>query len=167
MYALNPVDSFHISEPKGTYVYDIAPVAAGLAAISSDDSLRLLDLLALSEAPINSIRRVNTDVTCLKAINNTAEGDALLVGTAGRDGRVCLLDPRTGAKIGEVQSGESSRHELCTSKLVRYLYIFHSILRVPTFLIPNSLSSRHLWRRKDHNFSYTGLVVGIQDWNTG
>jgi hypothetical protein len=106
MYTLNVVDSFHISEPADTYIYDIVPVAAGLAAISSDDSLRLFDPLALSRAPLNSIRRVNTDVTCLKAVNSTTEGDALIVCTAGRDGRVCLLDPRTGSKIGEVRTGE-------------------------------------------------------------
>jgi hypothetical protein len=106
MYVLNAVGSFHISEPKDTYVYDIVPIAAGLAAISSDDSLRLLDPLALSGAPLNSIRRVNTDVTCLKAISTSTEGGALIVCTAGRDGMVCLLDPRTGSKIGEVRTGK-------------------------------------------------------------
>jgi hypothetical protein len=106
MYSLNAVDSFHISEPKDTYIYDITRCHAGLAAISSDDSLRLFDPLALSGPPLNSIRRVNTDVTCLKAINSSAEGDALIVCTAGRDGRVCLLDPRTGQRIGEVRVGK-------------------------------------------------------------
>lgn len=106
MYTLNAVDSYRISEPADTYIYDIVPVAAGLAAISSDDSLRLLDPLALSGAPLNSIRRVNTDVTCLKAVNTTTECDALIVCTAGRDGRVCLLDPRSGSKVGEVRTGE-------------------------------------------------------------
>jgi hypothetical protein len=106
MYALNAVDSFHISDPKDTYIYDIVPVAAGLAAISSDDSLRLLDPLALSGTPLNSIWRVNKDVTCLKAINSSTEGDALIVCTAGMDGKVCLLDSRTGAKIGEVRTGK-------------------------------------------------------------
>lgn len=105
MYTLNAVDSFHISDPQDTYVYDIVPVAAGIATISSDDSLRLLDPLALSGAPVNSIRRVNADVTCLKAINTSTEGDALIVCTAGRDGRVLLLDPRTAGKIGEVKAG--------------------------------------------------------------
>jgi hypothetical protein len=113
MYALNAVDAFHISESKDTYVYDIVPLAAGLAAISSDDSLWLLDPLTLSGAPINSIRRVNTEVTCLKAINNTTERGALLVCTAGRDGRVCLLDPRTAAKIGEVRTGELGYFNIC------------------------------------------------------
>jgi len=51
---------------------------------------------------VNVVNGVNKDVTCLKAIG---EGDALLVATAGRDGRVCLVDPRGGGKIGEVRSG--------------------------------------------------------------
>lgn len=105
MYTLNAVDSFQISEPKDTYIYDIVSIAGGLAAISSDDSLRLFDPLALSGAPLNSIRQVNTDVTCLKAINSSTEADASIVCTAGRDGKVCLLDPRSGARIGEVRTG--------------------------------------------------------------
>ena len=105
MYTLNAVDSFQISEPKDTYIYDIVSIAGGLAAISSDDSLRLFDPLALSGAPLNSIRQVNTDVTCLKAINSSTEADALIVCTAGRDGKVCLLDPKSGARIGEVRTG--------------------------------------------------------------
>jgi hypothetical protein len=105
MYTLNAVDSFQISEPKDTYIYDIVSIAGGLAAISSDDSLRLFDPLALSGAPLNSIRQVNADVTCLKAINSSTEADALIVCTAGRDGKVCLLDPKSGARIGEVRTG--------------------------------------------------------------
>lgn len=106
MYTLDAVDSFHISEPADTYIYDIVPVAAGLAAISSDDSLRLLDPLALNGPPINSIRRINTDVTCLKAIeSSTGEGGGVVC-TAGRDGTVCLVDPRTGAKVAETRTGE-------------------------------------------------------------
>ncbi len=105
MYTLNTVDSFQIPGPKDTYIYDIVSVAGGLAAISSDDSLRLFDPLALSGAPLNSIRQVNTDVTCLKAIDSLTEADALIVCTAGRDGKVCLLDPRSGARIGEVRTG--------------------------------------------------------------
>lgn len=52
---------------------------------------------------------VNKDVTCLKAFSSSdgsgSGGD--VVCTAGRDGRVVLLDPRSGARVGEVRSGES------------------------------------------------------------
>jgi len=118
MYNLNTTSSFHITSPAGTYVYDIVPVAAGLAAISSDDSLRLLDPLTLNAGPVNEIKKVNADVTCLKAVNAGGEGDAVVVCTAGRDGKVALWDPRSGAKVGEVRSGElhgtsSSQVEVC------------------------------------------------------
>lgn len=106
MYNLRTTSSFHVAKPAGTYVYDIVPVAAGLAAISSDDSLRLLDPLALNAGPVNEIKKVNADVTCLKAVSVGGEGDAVVVCTAGRDGRVALWDPRSGAKVGEVRSGE-------------------------------------------------------------
>lgn len=66
MYNLNTISSFHVTDPADTYIYEIIQVAGGLASISSDDSLRLLDPLALNGGPVNSIRRVNTDVTCLK-----------------------------------------------------------------------------------------------------
>lgn len=103
MYTLEAVDSFHVSSPADTYIYDIVPTASGLATISSDDSLRLLDPLALNGTPINSIKKVQTDVTCLKALGGD---DAVVVCTAGRDGRVRVLDPRTGSVVGEMKTGK-------------------------------------------------------------
>lgn len=104
MYSLTAIDAFEITSPENTYVYDIVPCAAGLAAISSDDSLRLLDPLALSGPPLNAIPTVNEHVTCLKVAEE--EGSTTVIVTAGRDGRVCLIDPRTGARVGECRSGE-------------------------------------------------------------
>lgn len=109
MYSLNDIGAFKITDPADTYVYEIVPCASGIAAISSDDSLRLLNPLALNGYPLNSVRKVNKEITCLKAVNTAVEGDASVVVTAGRDGRVCLIDLRTGTKVGEVRSGESLR----------------------------------------------------------
>lgn len=106
MYNLNSTSSFHVSKPAGTYIYDIVPVAGGLASVSSDDSLRLLDPLSLNAGPVNEIKKVNADVTCLKAVSVGGDGDAVVMCTAGRDGRVVLWDPRSGVKAGEVRSGE-------------------------------------------------------------
>jgi len=103
MYALDNISSFHITDPVDTYVYDIVPISSGLVAISSDDNLRLLNPLNLNGPPIYSIRRVNTDVTCLRAIGDE---NAAVVCTAGRDGRVCAMDPRSGGKVGEARSCE-------------------------------------------------------------
>jgi hypothetical protein len=103
MYTLNEISAFTSPEPD-TYIYNIVPISSGLAAISSDNSLRLLDPLNLNGRPINSVRLINQNVTCLKAFGRS--GELEMVCTAGRDGRVVLLDPRTGAKVGEVRSGE-------------------------------------------------------------
>lgn len=106
MYSLFTTSSFHVSDPESTYIYDITPVSGGLAAISSDDSLRFFDPANLDAGPVNSVRRVNTDVTCMKALGGGEFGDGAIVYTAGRDGRVAMLDPRTGAKVGEVACGQ-------------------------------------------------------------
>lgn len=107
MYALENISTFRISTPD-TYIYDIVPIAAGLAVISSDDSLRLLDPLALNGAPVNSVRMINENVTSLIAISPNADGSAEIICTAGRDGKVVLIDPRSGSRVGEVRSGEHS-----------------------------------------------------------
>jgi len=117
MYILDAVDSFQVSTPADTYIYDIVPVTGGVVAISSDDILRLLDPNSLTRGPINSIRKVNTDITCLKAIP-TSTGDAGLVCTAGRDGRICVIDPRSGAKAGEVSTGELNLPTIIMSRRI-------------------------------------------------
>ncbi|PBP25907.1 ubiquitin-protein ligase sel1 [Diplocarpon rosae] len=104
MYTLNSASTFHIADPASTYVYDIVQVAGDIAAISSDDTLRLLDPLALNRGPV-STTKVNKDVTCLQAVGGE---DTLIVATAGRDGKVCIWDPRSGAKIGEVKSDQDA-----------------------------------------------------------
>lgn len=103
MYTLNCVDSFCIVSPAETYVYDIIPAAGVLAAISSDNILRLLNPLNLSGTPLSSIPKVNLEVTCLKALGN---GDSSTICTAGRDGKMRLTDTRNGVHIGEARSGE-------------------------------------------------------------
>ncbi|TVY84732.1 putative WD repeat-containing protein [Lachnellula suecica] len=105
MYTLEAVDAFHISSPTDTYIYDIIPVAGGLATISSDDSLRLLDPLSLNGTPINLVKSVNKDVTCLKALRGD---DAVAVVTAGRDGSVRVLDPRTGSTVAQVKTEQNA-----------------------------------------------------------
>jgi hypothetical protein len=106
MYTLSTTSSYHISDPLETYIYDFVPVPSGLAAISSDDSLRFFDPTNLDAGPVNSVRRVNADVTCMKVLGSGEFGEGSIVCTAGRDGKVVMLDSRTGAKVGEVTSGE-------------------------------------------------------------
>ena len=102
MYTLDSVDSFRVSEPADTYIYDIVPVREGLVAISSDDSLRFLNPVALNGPPINTVTHLHTDITCLKTFNKESSA----VYTAGRDGKICMLDPRAGATTFEMRTGK-------------------------------------------------------------
>jgi hypothetical protein len=103
MYTLDTADSFRVRDPSGTYVYDIIPTVGGIVTISSDDSLRLLDPLAL-ETPLSTVKKINKDVTCVVVIGGD-EGTGSLIGTAGRDGRLVLTDFRS-QKVGEIKSGK-------------------------------------------------------------
>lgn len=105
MYTLDALDHFQVTKPENTYIYDIVPTAAGLATISSDDVLRVLDIQNINEKPLKEIKNVNKDVTCLKAVDATGEAGAVVVAAAGRDGRVGMWDLRTGEKVAEVRSG--------------------------------------------------------------
>lgn len=103
MYLLNTVDSFRVTSPPDTYIYDILPISGGgLASISSDDCLRLHNPLALNAAPLSVVKKVNAEVTCL----NGWQGGEGVVATAGRDGKVHLIDVRSGSVVGEVKSGK-------------------------------------------------------------
>ncbi|KAJ5037220.1 uncharacterized protein L3040_007398 [Drepanopeziza brunnea f. sp. 'multigermtubi'] len=110
MYNLNAISSFRIARPANVYVYDIVPVAGAIAAISSDDSLRLLDPLALHRGPLTEVKEVHKEVTCMQAVESSG-----LVATAGGDYRVCLWDPRSGEKVWEVRSDSEPILSLATS----------------------------------------------------
>lgn len=84
-----------LSLPPDTYIFDIAaiPGTAYLAAISSDDSLRIVDAATLNEVSHPKIGlAVHAGVTRLHAIDQAGE-----VLTAGRDGLAKLWDLRDDA----------------------------------------------------------------------
>jgi WD40 repeat protein len=103
MYTLDATDSFRVRDPPDTYIYDIVPTTGGLVTISSDNSLRLLDPLAL-DTPLSTVKKINTDITCVVAIGGD-DGSGSLIGTAGRDGRLVLTDFRS-QKVGEIKNGK-------------------------------------------------------------
>ncbi|KAG9236825.1 WD repeat-containing protein-like protein 89 [Amylocarpus encephaloides] len=103
MYLLNETCSFKVSDPPGTYIYDLLPTSTGLATISSDDTLRLLDPLTLTQ--IKEVKEQGRDYTCLKAVQAIQNvGQINVVAIAGRDGGVSLVDVRTWMKVGSVQT---------------------------------------------------------------
>ncbi|KAL1644382.1 hypothetical protein SLS58_004296 [Diplodia intermedia] len=80
-----------LSLPTDSYIYSLRPTATALAALSSDDSLRIFDTKTLQLLPGGVISRVHESVTCLEPYSE--EGNVLA--TAGRDGLVKCWDRRT------------------------------------------------------------------------
>lgn len=103
MYILDASASFAIEQPSGVYVYEVEPVAGGIVSISSDDTLRLFDPSNLDHGPIYSVPKVNSEVTCLEALDHQGS----IVCTAGRDGKVTILDLRQQLRIAELRTGKS------------------------------------------------------------
>ena len=88
--------------PTGSYIYKILPVERHLAAISSDDSLRLVDPTYLQEIQCPLFSQVHAGVTCLE----TLEHDNYALCTAGRDAVVRCWDLRSGQKTLELRDGK-------------------------------------------------------------
>ena len=80
-----------LSLPTDSYIYAIEQVNNQLAAISSDNSLRLLDLHTLRETPGGNLPNVHDGVTSLE----TVDGDPNGLLTAGRDAVVQRYDLRS------------------------------------------------------------------------
>lgn len=100
--------------PSESYIYRLQPVNAGplIAAISSDDSLRLFDLETLAKQSTavvgahNALKDIHKGVTCLEALGPQQEHCVL---TAGRDGAVRGWDLRSGKKILELKDRKDSQ----------------------------------------------------------
>ncbi|OJJ45622.1 hypothetical protein ASPZODRAFT_133478 [Penicilliopsis zonata CBS 506.65] len=89
MHTLKATGASSLSLPEGSYIYALAPCSAGLAAISSDDSLRLIDSANLKQISVLSSQTHSGGVTCLR----TGAGEqGTLLATGGRDGKVRLWD---------------------------------------------------------------------------
>lgn len=93
-----------LSLPADSYIYKIIQVNSNLAAISSDDSLRLVDLKTLHEIPGGVLDNVHDGVTCLQAVDD----DPNSVMTAGRDAVVQRYDLRNGQKTMQFSDGQHS-----------------------------------------------------------
>lgn len=93
-----------LSLPPQSYVYTIIPIKenAGIAAISSDDSLRVVDSNTLQILSNGIIPNVHAGVTCLDVIVNENVNCLL---TAGRDGLVKCWDLRSGRSTLDFRDG--------------------------------------------------------------
>lgn len=93
-----------LSLPADSYIYKIVYVNGNLAAISSDDSLRLIDVRTLREIAGGVLNNVHNGVTCLQAVDN----DLNSVLTTGRDAVVNQYDLRNGQKTMQLSDGQQT-----------------------------------------------------------
>ena len=93
-----------LSLPADSYIYKIVRVNGHLAAISSDDSLRLIDATTLREIAGGVLKNVHDGVTCLQAVDQ----DPNSVVTAGRDAVVRGYDLRSGQKTMQLSDGQQT-----------------------------------------------------------
>jgi len=104
MYTLDACASFAITQPPGVYIYDIVSVADGIISISSDDTLRLIDPTSLHLQPLYTVPKVHYEITCLKVLDENNS----IVCTAGRDGKVNILDLRQRLKVAEIHTSQAT-----------------------------------------------------------
>lgn len=107
MYNLAKADAYRNARQDPAYVLEIIPVAGGLAAISSDQTLSLFDPARLSLGPIKTIRTAHRNITCARAFDESTA----LICTAGSNATVSLWDLRideTKAQIAAL-TGVSSK----------------------------------------------------------
>ena len=115
MNQLINVTSSSLSLPSGTYIYSIVPVSTRLAALSSDDSIRVFDKSTLTLLPGGCLSSVHDGVTCISVYDETT-GE---LATAGKDGRLRCWDVRSGKKVvefGEVTVASTSPVETDPSR---------------------------------------------------
>lgn len=98
MYTLSKADAFRNPGPDPAYVLEIAPVDAGLAAISSDQHLSIFNPLRLGQGPVRTITTSHGNVTCASVFDASSS----LLCTAGEDGTVSLWDLRLDASRAQV-----------------------------------------------------------------
>ena len=95
------VASSNLSLPEDSYIYQLIPIheSSSLAAISSDDSLRLFDTASLQLKTDGLLDTVHDGITCLKAFD--ADRSCLL--TAGKDATVRCWDLRSPRPVFELE----------------------------------------------------------------
>ena len=94
----------HLALPENSYIYQVLPIGSYLAAISSDDSLRLIDPVSLQANPQADFRNVHDGVTSMRAPGRSSD---VLV-TSGMDANVKGWDLRTRSRTTAFQSSTAS-----------------------------------------------------------
>ena len=115
MYALSCTDGFKYPGSEPTYITDIIPVSAGLAAVGSDQSLSIFNPLRLDQGPLKKVQTNHGNISCAEAFS---VGNSV-VATAGENGTVLLWDMRTGTaalQIGTPGAGPGLLSLACSEQ---------------------------------------------------
>ncbi|MCJ1398340.1 hypothetical protein MMC11_001538 [Xylographa trunciseda] len=99
-----PFATSSLTLPINSYIYSIKAVGPSLAAISSDDSLRVFDPVTLQINSDHVFENAHAGVTCLENVGPSAES----VFTAGRDGYARCWDLRSGKKTVELKDDKAA-----------------------------------------------------------
>lgn len=91
-----------LSLPKDSYIYNLRQTNTALAALSSDDSIRIFDPKTLQLLPNGVIGRAHDSVTCLQPYSE----DGNVLATSGRDGLIKCWDRRTKKAVMEFRVRE-------------------------------------------------------------
>ena len=98
MYNLSCSDGYRYPGSEPTYITDIVPVATGLAAAASDQSIRIFDPLRLNQGPIKRLQTDHGNLTTTKAFNPSES----IICTAGENGTISLWDLRLESSNAQV-----------------------------------------------------------------
>lgn len=104
MRAAHVLAGASLSLPPDSYIYTILETddrASNLAAISSDDSLRVFHPETLQLVSGGQFKKVHEGVTCVRTLNDNGR----TLATAGRDGLLHGWDERTGQRVFSLKDG--------------------------------------------------------------
>ncbi|CAM1504660.1 Fc.00g022510.m01.CDS01 [Cosmosporella sp. VM-42] len=101
MYPLTNIASRNFG--TDTYVLDIYRTSAGLAAISSNQHLTLLDPSRLAQGPLRNLGTEHGNLTTLKVF----DANVAVVCTAGENGVVAVWDLRAGGRVAQFQASDT------------------------------------------------------------
>ncbi|KAF5645417.1 mitochondrial carrier family [Fusarium sp. NRRL 25303] len=101
MYTLNCADGLSLG--RDVYVLDIHRTSVGLASISSDQSLSVLDPTRLSAGPLHRLPTQHGNLATLRVFDSNAS----IVCTAGENGTVGVWDLRQGANVVQFQASQA------------------------------------------------------------
>ncbi|KAH7221631.1 WD40-repeat-containing domain protein [Fusarium oxysporum] len=131
MYSLNCADGLSLG--RDVYVLDIHRTSVGLASISSDQFLSVVDPARLSAGPQRRLPTQHGNLTTLRVFDSNAS----IVCTAGENGTVGVWDLRQGANVVQFQASQAPILSMACS-------LDTQTIAVGTEL-QNHTASIHLW----------------------